>query len=222
MDAYPQSDWVSGRNTVALEKNPPLRRYGASPRFHIGQIRIVIPPNTKCSVLLDNEVLTTAYPKLLVSGGKGASVEIKYAEALFDAKLAKGNRNDIDGRDFHPRRLTRDIFRFDGGNNREFSTLWYRTYRYVGLYFETKDEPLAVKDFTMFTAIPSPKRDISSRTTTIDKIWEVGWRTSRLCAHESYMDCPYYGAAAIYRRYAHSGSDFPLCFGRRQTYASGD
>lgn len=164
------------------------------PDFISGKSEFVIPPNTKCSVLLDNEVLTTAYPKLLVSGGKGASVEIKYAEALFDAKLAKGNRNDIDGRDFHPRRLTRDIFRFDGGNNREFSTLWYRTYRYVGLYFETKDEPLAVKDFYgMFTAYPfAEKGYFKSDDKSIDKIWEVGWRTSRLCAHESYMDCPYY------------------------------
>ncbi|HEV7499376.1 MAG TPA: alpha-L-rhamnosidase C-terminal domain-containing protein, partial [Vicinamibacteria bacterium] len=26
----------------------------------------------------------------------------------------------------------------------------------------------------------------------LDRILEVGWRTARLCAHESYMDCPYY------------------------------
>ena len=26
----------------------------------------------------------------------------------------------------------------------------------------------------------------------LSKILEVGWRTARLCAHETYMDCPYY------------------------------
>ena len=24
------------------------------------------------------------------------------------------------------------------------------------------------------------------------QIWETGWRTARLCAHETYFDCPYY------------------------------
>ena len=26
----------------------------------------------------------------------------------------------------------------------------------------------------------------------LEKILDVGWRTARLCAHETYMDCPYY------------------------------
>ncbi|PYL82930.1 MAG: hypothetical protein DMF21_00840, partial [Verrucomicrobia bacterium] len=24
------------------------------------------------------------------------------------------------------------------------------------------------------------------------KIWKVGWRTARLCAHDTYMDTPYW------------------------------
>jgi hypothetical protein len=23
------------------------------------------------------------------------------------------------------------------------------------------------------------------------RVWDVGWRTARLCADETYMDCPY-------------------------------
>jgi hypothetical protein len=26
----------------------------------------------------------------------------------------------------------------------------------------------------------------------LSKIFEIGWRTARLCAMETYMDCPYY------------------------------
>jgi alpha-L-rhamnosidase len=26
----------------------------------------------------------------------------------------------------------------------------------------------------------------------LKKLWEVGWRTARLCAGENYFDCPYY------------------------------
>lgn len=164
------------------------------PNFISGKEEFTIPPNTKCSILLDNGVLTTAYPKLFLSKGKGATIDIKYAEALFDSKGNKGNRNDIEGRDFHPWRFTRDIFLPDGGDNREFSSLWYRTYRYVGLNIETKDEPLVIKDFYgMFTSYPFEEKGFfSSNDESIGKIWETGWRTARLCAHEQYMDCPYY------------------------------
>ena len=39
--------------------------------------------NSKTTVLYDQGYLTTAYPRLTVSGGKGAVVRMRYAEALF-------------------------------------------------------------------------------------------------------------------------------------------
>src|SRR5690606_36146495 len=32
----------------------------------------------------------------------------------------------------------------------------------------------------------------SSNDEQLRRIWEVGWRTARLCAQETYVDCPYY------------------------------
>jgi hypothetical protein len=39
--------------------------------------------NSKASLLLDQGYETTAFPELTVSGGEGAQVDIRYAEALF-------------------------------------------------------------------------------------------------------------------------------------------
>ncbi len=155
---------------------------------------LCVPPNAKCKILLDNRVLTTAYPVLITSGGKGSRIAVKYGEALFDSKGKKGDRGDIEGRDFEPNRTLSDVFLPDGGKGREFSTLWFRTYRYVGLEIETGAEPLSIDDFYgLFTAYPFEEvGKFLSNDKSIDKIWEVGWRTARLCANETYFDCPYY------------------------------
>jgi alpha-L-rhamnosidase len=39
--------------------------------------------------------LTTAYPKLWFSGGKGSQITLTYAEALYDKHKHKGNRNEV-------------------------------------------------------------------------------------------------------------------------------
>jgi alpha-L-rhamnosidase len=105
-----------------------------------------ISANTKARLLLDQAHLTTAYPELIVSGGKGALVKIGYAESLFVNGTngnEKGNRNDVEGKTFVG---YYDIFTSDGGSKRMYRPLWWRTYRYVELNIETKDQPLIVED----------------------------------------------------------------------------
>ena len=83
----------------------------------------------------------------------------------------------------------------DGGEGRDFTTLWWRTWRYVDLTISTADEPLVLEDvYGTFSAYPfrceiafsAPGHD------ELNKMLEIGWRTARLCANETYMDCPYY------------------------------
>lgn len=164
------------------------------PNFISGKEPFTIPANTKCRIFIDNGVLTTAYPILKIDGGKGSVINVKFGEALFDKDNKKANRNEVEGRDFEFNRLQMDTFISDGGMNREYSTLWFRTYRYVGLDIQTKGEPLTIKDFYgNFTAYPfTENATFNSDQKSIAKIWEVGWRTARLCANETYFDCPYY------------------------------
>ena len=52
-------------------------------KFIDGGVNSTIPPNSKVSVLLDNQRHTSGFPYLFVSKGKGAKIKITYAESLF-------------------------------------------------------------------------------------------------------------------------------------------
>ena len=154
-----------------------------------------IPPHTTTEVMLDRKTLTTAYPELTFSGGRGSRVVLTYAEALYDAQLKKGNRNDIAGRHaigFH------DIVLPDGGKQHAFEPLWWRTWRYMQIDITTGDEALTLDRLRAHeSTYPFEQRaqfdagDAASQKDLI-RIWEIGWRTARLDAHETYMDTPYY------------------------------
>jgi alpha-L-rhamnosidase len=157
-------------------------------------------PNSEYHILLDRKSLTTAYPQLTVSGGKGAKIKLTYSEALFDDKFHKADRDAIiytgaDGKE-HPRKAAglTDLFLPDGGQHRTFEPLWWRTWRYLDLDITTAGEPLTLESLkAQFTAYPFEERaKLTTGQPDLDKIWEISWRTARLDAHETYMDTPYY------------------------------
>ncbi len=150
-----------------------------------------VPPHTKATVLVDNAHLTTAYPELTVSGGRGSTVRLTYAEALIDGKGGKGNRNEILGK--HIQGII-DEFVPDGEQGRTFSPLGWKTWRYLQLDIETADQPLDIEKLSAwFTAYPFEQRGhFESNDDSLRPIWEIGWRTARLDAHDTYMDTPYY------------------------------
>ncbi len=164
------------------------------------QAPVTIPANTHVHILLDRQTLTTAYPILTVSGGKSAQIWFTYSEALYDNQDHKGDRNALDYTDAegvkHPRRALglRDSFIPDGGGNRVFEPLWWRTWRYLDLDIRTADEPLQLDSLTAaFTVYPFEERaTFQSPDPDLAQIWQISWRTARLDAHETYMDTPYY------------------------------
>lgn len=159
--------------------------------FLQGKNPLTIPGGRKVTILMDQTHLTNAYPQLIVSKGKGARIKLSYAEGLMDEKRQKIHRDSIGGRSV---RGFEDLMIADGGNQRVFRPLWFRTYRYLQLDIETKSEPLILEDiYGMFTGYPfEEKGRFSSDSPVLGKIWNVGWRTARLCAGETYFDCPYY------------------------------
>jgi alpha-L-rhamnosidase len=185
------------RNIPLMEETPQrlarlVRAAGAEAGsgFVEGNAPVTIPANSHASLLFDQAHLTTAYPELMVSGGRGSDVKLTYAEALFK-NHQKGNRNETEGREifgYH------DEFLPDGGTHRRFRSLWWRTWRYLQLDVTTQSDPLVVEDLrSAFSAYPFEERaQFTSDDPELQKMWEVGWRTARLCAHETYMDCPYY------------------------------
>ena len=159
--------------------------------FLKGNTPVTISANSKVKLLIDQNVLTTAYPVITFSKGKKSFIKLIYAESLLDSNGNKGNRNDIESKQIIG---NSDVIICDGGNNRIFQTLWWRAFRYIELEIETKDEPLVLTDFcSIFTAYPfEQKASFTCDNSLFNDIWNVGWQTQRLCANETFFDCPYY------------------------------
>jgi hypothetical protein len=173
-----------GQMSVTVQTN--LSEFEAFPAEPVS-----IPSGAHVHLLLDRKTLTSAYPRLTVSGGKGASIRLTYAEGLYDKDQHKGDRDAIEDR--VALGMT-DSFLPDGGAHRSFQPLWWRTWRYLDLDIETASEPLTLESLTAsFTAYPFEERaSFNSPDPELAKIWEISWRTARLDAHETYMDTPYY------------------------------
>ena len=152
---------------------------------------IAVPAHTKVSILIDNSQLTTGYPDLTVAGGAGATIRLTYAEALVEANGEKGNRNRTGGK--HIAGLF-DEFQPSGQPNSEFMPLSWRTWRFLQLDIATEDQPLRIDKFqTWFTAYPfTEAAHFDSDDPILESIWQIGWRTARLDAHDTYMDTPYW------------------------------
>jgi hypothetical protein len=150
----------------------------------------LIPPRSKQVLLLDNTRLTVGYPVLTTSQGAGSTIKVIYSEALYNPDGSKGNRNDTHGKHIEG---YFDVFLPDGREN-VFRPLWIRTFRYIQLEIETASEPVVIHDYyNIFTAYPFLQNaGFACDDSLLSRIWEVGWRTARLCAGETYMDCPYW------------------------------
>lgn len=160
--------------------------------FLNGNRALTIPANRKVSFLIDNKKLTTAYPELILSKGKGSEITLEYAEALIDSRQEKGHRGVIT--DKHMPNMLKDLYIPDGSMKRTYQPLWFRTYRYLEISIQTGEEELILEDFyNYFSAYPFiRKASFTTDNTNLNKIWDIGWLTARLCAGETYYDCPYY------------------------------
>jgi hypothetical protein len=190
--------WLSPRSIPLMEETPErlarvVRSSGVAvpADFPAVSVPLTVPANSHASVLLDQGHLTNAFPQLTTSGGRGATVTLRYAEALVDGKGQKGNRDATDGREL---RGLGDRFLPDGGQHRLFAPMDFRTYRYLQIDVTTGAEPLVVDDLHgVFTGYPFRENaTFTSNDPALARIWTVGWRTARLCALETYVDCPYY------------------------------
>ena len=155
---------------------------------------ITIPAGETREFLIDNKVLTTGYPRLHFSGGAGAEISLGYAEALYESErgCAKGDRNVTAGKQFAG---YRDVILPDGGEGRTFEPLWWRTWRYLKLTVKTSGEPLTLDSLTAVSSMypfERVSRFEAKEDPSLGQMLDIGWRTARLCAHETYMDCPYY------------------------------
>jgi len=162
-----------------------------------GTGKAMVPANTNISVLLDLGNYFTAYPRVTLSGGRGSRVSISWAEALFQPNAngkrsnSKGNRDEVLGKIFEG---LDDTFINDGGEGRAYRTWWWRSGRYLLLTIHTADEPLTIDEFDLLeTRYPlEDEGSFQSSDASLNAIHPLLVRGMQMCAHETYMDCPYY------------------------------
>jgi alpha-L-rhamnosidase len=150
-----------------------------------------VAAHSHATVLMDEGHLTTAYPEVSLSGGAGSSVRLTYAEALLDGKGEKGNRSEVAGKHIVG---IYDEFLSDGGDARLYEPLVWRTWRYMQIDVTTGEQPLRIDRVrSWFSAYPFEERGkFESDEQDLHAIWDIGWRTARLDAHDTYMDTPYW------------------------------
>ena len=160
------------------------------PQVWNGQSKLTIPANSSASIVVDFEVLTMGYPELTLNGGKNGSVQVKYAEALYEKVNLKAHRDSVEGKTMFG---VWDVFRPDG-EMRTFRPLWKRTFRYVQFNVETKDEPLEIVSYiNEYSGYPYPDMaTFDSDNDKLDEIFEISKRTLRMCSGETYYDTPFY------------------------------
>jgi alpha-L-rhamnosidase len=160
---------------------------------------LTIPPQTRRRLIIDLLDYYCAYPDVTLSGGRGATVRLHWAEGLYEPRgggdrreESKGNRDVIAGKRFLGRG---DTFRPGGGGEpRTFDTLWWSCGRYLELYVETGAEPLTLYGPVLReTRYPLEREGkLSLSDMRFDAVQPIMWRTLQMCSHETYMDCPYY------------------------------
>ncbi len=164
---------------------------------------VTVRAGRRAVVELSAEVLRTAFLRLRMTGGGGASLTLLqsecYVEGLpersgYRVLPRKGDRADASGE------LTgyEDRYTVAGGGTEgcpeEYEPFWFRTFRYVRLTVETGEEPITIRELRFReTGYPLEVRSrVETSDRTLQDIWDISLRSLRLCMHETYEDCPFY------------------------------
>ncbi len=161
----------------------------------LGELQVAA--NQTVRLVLDAGELRNVWPRLVVSGGKGAKIRWVGSEAPYTGDgREKAHRDDAAGREFYGHL---DRFLPDGQTH-VFTTGWYRSFRYAELLIETAAEAIRLEDVTLETTCyplqetaridPGPDDPLQ-----LSRILDVSWRSIRLCARETFYDCPHYEQA---------------------------
>ncbi len=174
---------------VPDKKEFPPFLFEIEPEQENPSLPITLPGDGKIHyVIFDAGRLVTAYPCLELESQGNAIVEIKYAEApSLDGKKDRRDRLEdkrVEGyNDIYTTRYGRQIY----------EPFLHRTFWYVRVAVKS-DTPVTIHGLNYrWTSYAFPERgSFECSDPLLNEIWEVGKYTARLCAHESYEDCPYY------------------------------
>jgi|GEM_PF-240790 len=190
--------------TVAVAGNPaeePLSSDLAFPNeiegwdaWANGLAPLTLPPGSVRRAIIDLNNYYCLYPTLVSTGGKGAEIRLHWAEALYrreEESYVKRNRNDVEGCWF---RGVGDTFKLEGGTGRVWNTLWWHAGRYTEVMIRTEEEELILEPLQLReTRYPlEAESRFACSDERLNRFVPMAVRSLQMCAHETYMDCPYW------------------------------
>ncbi len=185
----PESARAIQAGVVKDNKAAPPFSFEVTPAPGTPSLPITLPGDGKLHyVVFDAGRLVTAFPRLEMEAGAGAVVEIMYAEAP-SVNFKKGRRDVLDGKRVEG---LNDTYITRSGRQ-AYEPFFHRTFWYVRVAVKS-DTPVILHGLEYrWTSYAFPERGaFECSDATLNRIWEVGRYTARLCAHETYEDCPYY------------------------------
>ncbi|MET0365264.1 MAG: hypothetical protein ABW169_11495, partial [Sphingobium sp.] len=153
---------------------------------------LMVPADSEISLVVDAGAVEAAYPELVMDGGAGATVSITYTESPYRAdktrQVDRGVMND--GKVLG----LRDTYHADGKAGQLFSPFWWRTWRFAEIRVKTANAPLRLRGFRrQLTGYPfAQKAWFTSSDPELNRIWQIGWNTLLVDAHETFMDTSYW------------------------------
>ncbi|MCX7174662.1 MAG: family 78 glycoside hydrolase catalytic domain [Proteobacteria bacterium] len=145
-----------------------------------------IAPGRGISVVYDFGEVVAGYIGFEVEGPAGAEVDFYPGEQL----LPDGRVRIFDGiPGFDPPVAHRYVMR---AGRQSWERFEWNGLRYLQLTFRDAAEPLHVRAVTVIrTGYPVEERGaFECSDPVLNRLWEVGARTLRLCMHDAYIDCP--------------------------------
>lgn len=183
-----RADWVADDDLFTAAD---AAATGDWPALLAGGAEITIPPGAAVTALWDLDDYYCGWPLLGVRGGRDAEVEFGWAESLMEAPpRRKGNRDAVVGKRFFG--MT-DRFLLDGAE-RTLEPLWWRAGRYFRLRIRAGANALTMTSL----ALRETRYPLENKTffvcddPSVESIERLSLRGLQMCAHEHYMDCPYY------------------------------
>lgn len=152
---------------------------------------VCVPANSQRRVLVDLENYRCAYPEVTLSGH--GTLRVSWAEACFTdgGGSRKGQRDAWQGHFF---RGVADEFVVASDSAHRGSTLWWESGRFVELVAEASSQALTLNHLGWReTGYPlSEEGGFLSNDEALQGSFAIMTRTLKRCAHETFMDCPYY------------------------------
>ncbi len=165
-----------------------------------GDGQLVVPPGESVDILWDFAEYVCGYPSISWSGGAGARISIEWAESLFEMTVdgsvsdspLKGCRAEIEGKLWHG---FGDSFVASGADEEVSPGIWWRSGRYLRIrVIGGTEKPLHLRGFSVLrTGYPFVHAsEWSSSDVSWDRVYPFLAKGLSQCAHETWVDCPYY------------------------------